>query len=134
MKYILDMKEFCQKVPHSDEKNYNERFYRYRIEDAYGTLVALVWFSQMVDSGNIYSVSVALKKEYLRDCFDIYITNGVENREFYPVRFEMSLKGERLTTENYHQYIYALAEGYTIAQTIMEIFKDEEHLRKHKEG
>ncbi len=132
MKYVLDMKDFCQKYPYRDEKDYNERFYRYCIVNEQGELFAIVWFAQQVDSGNIYSVSVSLKKEYLRDCFDIYIKNGDEgrdykNRSYYPERFEMSVSSERLTTDNFQQHIDALAEGYSIAHTIMEIFEDEEH-------
>lgn len=129
MKYVLDMKDFCTKSPHSDEKDYNERFYRYCIVNEQGDLFAIVWFAQMVDSGNIYTVSVALKKEYLRDRFDIYIKNNDKDRGYYPERFEISVSSERLTTDNFQQHIDALAEGYSIAHTVMEIFSDEEHLQ-----
>ena len=133
MKYVLDMKDFCRKSPHSDEKDYNERFYRYCIVNEQGDLFAIVWFAQQVSSGNIYSVSVAPKKEYLRDYFDIYIKNDNEDRGYYPEYFEISLSSARIQERDYRRYQEVIAIAYSIASTVMEIFKDEEHLQYRKE-
>lgn len=133
MKYIMDMKDFCSKSPDSDEKNYNEQFYRYRIVNAQDELLALVWFTQMLDSGNIYTACVALKTE-LRDSFDIYVRNEDKDRGYYPKRFELSVSSQRINSDNYRKYTYDLAEAYSIACTVMEIFKDPEHTQHRKES
>ena len=133
MKYVLDMKDFCTKYPHSDEKDYNEQFYRYLIMDEQGTVYAVVWFGQMVDSGNIYSVSVAIKDEELREYFEIYVKNEDSDRGYYPERFEMSLHTARITNDNYHCYQTCLAMGYSISNAIMEIFEDKEHTSKRRD-
>lgn len=133
MKYVLDMKDYCQKAPHSEEKNYNEQFYRYLITNEQGELFAVVWFSQMVDSGNIYSVSVSIREESLSEYFEIYIKNEDNDRGYYPERFEMAMHTARITAENYHHYQECVAVGYSIGNTIMEIFNDCEHTIKRKE-
>ena len=126
MKYVLDMKDYCQKAPHSEEKNYNERFYRYLIQDESNITYACVWFAQMVDSGNIYTVSVAIRDEALRDYFDIYIKNDNKDRGYYPEYFEISLSSARIQERDYRRYQEVIAIAYSIASTVMEIFKDEE--------
>ena len=54
MIYKLALKDYCTKV-NSDEKDFNERFYRYDIVDLEDNHYATVWFGQMVNSKNIFS-------------------------------------------------------------------------------
>ena len=129
MKYVLDMKDFCTKI-HSQEKDYNEQFYRYLIYDVDNVLYACVWFTQMLDSGNIYSVSVRIRDEVMEDYFDIYIKD--DNDSFYPQYFEISSSSARLKADNFNQYKSMLDRVYEIANTVMEIFKDEEHTSKRR--
>ena len=133
MKHVLDMKDFCQKAPHSEEKNYNELFYRYNIMDM-EQVVAVVWFAQMVDSGNIYTVSVAIKDEVVREICEIFVQCDLPNDIYYPSGYQMSLWSKRLNTDNFDDYKMALDAGYEIANTVMTIFSSPEHLNKYKEG
>lgn len=134
MKYVLDMKDFCTKGPHSDEKDYNERFYRYCIVNEQGDLFAIVWFAQMVDSGNIYTVSVAIKDEVVRDVCEIFVQCDLPRDTYYPSDFEMSLWSKRLNTQNFDDFKMALDAGYEIANTVMTIFSSSEHLNPYKEA
>lgn len=134
MKAILDMRDFCQKVPHSEEKNYNEMFYRYRIVNDQDKLLAFVWFTQMVDSGNIYTVSVSIKDEVVREICDIFVTCDLPRDTYYPSDFQMSLWSKRLNTQNFDDFKMALDAGYEIANTVMTIFSFPEHLNPYKEA
>ena len=133
MKYVLDMKDFCQKAPHSDEKNYNELFYRYNIMDM-EQVVAVVWFAQMVDSGNIYTVSVAIKDEVVSKVCQIFVDCDKPRDTYYPGDFEMLLWSNRLNTQNFDDFKMALDAGYEIANTVMTIFSSPEHLNPYKEA
>ena len=134
MKYVLDMKDWCKKFPHSDEPDYTERFYRYLINDESNTTYACVWFGQKVDNGNIYSVSVAIRDEALRDYFDIYVKMDDNDRGYYPEYFEISLSSARIQERDYRRYQEVIATAYSIASTVMEIFQQEEHLQYRKEN
>ena len=133
MKYVLDFKDFCQKAPHSDEKNYNEQFYRYNIMDE-EKVVAVVWFAQMVDSGNIYTVSVSIQDEVVREICEIFVQCDLPRDTYYPSNFQMSLWSKRLNTENFDDFKMALDAGYEIANTVMTIFSSPEHLNPYKEA
>ena len=81
MKYVLDLKDYVTKLD-SEEKDYNENFYRYYVLDCNDERVATVWFSQKEDSGNIYTISVRLlSKEF--DGFDIFVTDEGNEREIF---------------------------------------------------
>lgn len=134
MKFILDMKDYCQKSPHSEEKNYNELFYRYLITDYSGKEFAVVWFAQMVDSGNIYTVSVAIKDEVVREACEIFVQCDLPHDTYYPSDFQMSLWSKRLNTQNFEEFKAALDTGYEIANTVMTIFSSPEHLNRYKEA
>ena len=130
MKYVLDLKDFCTKI-NSEEKDYNEQFYRYLIYDVDNITYATVWFAQMVDSGDIYSVSVRIRDEVMEDYFDIYIKD--DNDSFYPEYFEISSSSARLKKENFNQYKDMLDKVYDVANTVMDIFKQEEHISKRRD-
>ena len=131
MKYVLDFKDYCTKV-NSDEKDYNESFYRYYIIDCNNERVASVWFSQMENSGNIYSVSVRLIN-HLDEKFDIHIS--YERDKYYPVKYEISMYQNRFCNdEELKNHIKNLQLVNLIAHTIMDIFKEEEHLNKYIKG
>ena len=130
MKFVLDIKDFCTKI-NSDEKDYNIQFYRYLIYDVDNVTYATVWFSQKLDSGNIYSVSVRLKDDDMDDYFDIYIKD--DNDSFYPEYFEISASSVRLTCDSFSQYKVMLDKVYDVANTVMQIFKQEEHTQYRSE-
>lgn len=133
MQAVLDFKDFCRKAPHSDERDYNEQFYRYNIMNE-GQVVAVVWFAQMVDSGNIYSVSVAIKDEVVREICEIFVQCDLPKDVYYPSNYQLSLWSKRLNTENFDDFKMALDAGYEIANTVMTIFSSPEHLNPYKEA
>lgn len=134
MKAVLDLKDFCQKAPNSEEKNYNEQFYRYNIVNNINEVVAVVWFAQMVDSGNIYTVSVSIKDEKLREEFEIFVTCDLPRDTYYPSKFQMGCWSKRLDTTNFYQYQEALNRGFVIGHTVMSIFDLPEHINPYKEA
>ena len=85
MIYKLVLKDYCSKVD-SDEKDFNERFYRYDIVDLEDKHYATVWFGQMVNSKNIYTVSVSLDMKY-NEKFNLYI--NCPSNEYYPKEYEV---------------------------------------------
>jgi len=133
MQVVLDLKDFCRKAPNSDERDYNEQFYRYNITDM-GEVVAVVWFAQMVDSGNIYSVSVAIKDEVVRDICEVFVRCGLSRDIYYPSDFHISLLSKRLNTQNFDDFKMALDAAYEIVNKVMTIFDSPEHLNPYKEA
>lgn len=131
MKYVLDLKDYVTKLD-SDEKDYNESFYRYYILDCDNERVATVWFSQMEDSGNIYSVSVKLLGAF-ESKFDLFITH--DNKSYYPNEYTViSYQDKFHNDEEIKSHIKNLQLVSLIAHTAMDIFKEEEHTQKYKKG
>lgn len=131
MKYVLDFKDYCTKVD-SDEKDYNESFYRYYILDCDNERVATIWFGQMEDSGNIYSVSIRLINHF-NEKFDIYISH--KRDDYYPTEYEVIAYQDRFhNDEEMKSHIKNLQLVNLIAHTAMDIFKEEEHTQKYTKG
>ena len=131
MKYVLDLKDYVIQL-NSNEKDYNENFYRYYILDCDNEKVATVWFSQMEDSGNIYSVSIRLSCEFEAK-FDLFITHN--NESYYPNEYTVISYQDRFhNDEEMKSHIKNLQLVNLIAHTAMDIFKEEEHIQKYKKG
>ena len=131
MKYVLDLKDYVTKLD-SEEKDYNENFYRYYILDCDNERVATVWFSQMEDSGNIYSVSIRLLGVF-ESKFDLFITHY--SKSYYPNEYTViSYQDKFHNDEEMKSHIKNLQLVNLIAHTAMDIFKEEEHTRKYREG
>lgn len=121
MIYKLSLKDYCTKV-NSDEKDFNERFYRYDIVDLEGNHKATVWFGQMVNSRNIYSVSVSLDMKY-NEKFDLYIICPED--AYYPKEYEVvSYQDRYYNYADVDEHCRLLKEVYEIGRTIMSIFAD----------
>ena len=131
MKYVLDLKDYVTKLD-SEEKDYNENFYRYYILDCNDERIATVWFSQKEDSGNIYSVSVRiLPKEF--EGFDIYVTDDAH--KYYPQGYEISIPHRKLSNDlDVKEYIKKLQLVNLIAHNVMDILREEEHTQKYTKG
>lgn len=131
MKYVLDLKDYVTKLD-SEEKDYNENFYRYYILDCNDERVATVWFSQKEDSGNIYTVYVRLLyKEF--EGFDIYVTDDAH--KYYPQGYEISIPHRKLTNDSdVKEYIKKLQLANLIAHNVMDILREEEHTQKYTKG
>ena len=130
MKYVLDLKDYVTKF-HSEQKDYNDVFYRYNILDCSDVQVATVWFSQKEDSGNIYTVSVRLSAEF--EGFDIYVTDDAH--KYYPQGYEISVPHKRLSTDSdMKEYIKKLQLVNLIAHNVMDILREEEHTQKYTKG
>ena len=131
MKYVLDLKDYVTKLD-SEEKDYNESFYRYYILDCDNERVATVWFSQMEDSGNIYSVSIRLLGTFEAK-FDLFITHNDESS--YPNEYTIiSYQARFHNDEEIKLHIKNLQLVNLIAHTAMDIFKEEEHKQKYLHG
>lgn len=131
MIYKLVLKDYCTKVD-SDEKDFNERFYRYDIVDLEGNRYATVWFGQMVNSKNIYTVSVSLDMKY-NEKFNLYIT--CPRDEYYPKEYEVvSYQDRYYNYADVDEHCKLLKEVYEIGRTIMSIFADadSEHRKETK--
>lgn len=131
MKYILDLKDYVTKL-NSEEKDYNETFYRYYILDCNDERVATVWFSQKEDSGNIYSVSVRILSEEFEG-FDIYFTDDAH--KYYPQGYEILTPRRNLSDDtDVKEYIKKLQLVNLIAHNVMDILREEEHTQKYTKG
>lgn len=131
MKYVLDLKDYVTKL-NSNEKDYNDSFYRYYILDCNDEKVATVWFSQKEDSGNIYSVSVRILSEEFNG-FDIYVTDDAH--KYYPQGYEISIPHRKLSDDSdVKEYIKKLQLVNLIAHNVMDILREEEHTHKYTKG
>ena len=131
MKYVLDLKDYVTKL-NSEEKDYNETFYRYYVLDCNDERVATVWFSQKEDSGNIYSVYVRILPEEFEE-FDIYVTDDAH--KYYPQGYEISIPHRKLSDDSeVKEYIKKLQLVNLIAHNIMDILREEEHTQKYTKG
>ena len=131
MKYVLDLKDYVTKLD-SEEKDYNESFYSYNIIDCDDKVVAKMWFAQMEDSGNIYSVSIRILPEEF-DGFDIYVTDDAH--KYYPQGYEISVPHRKLSDDSdVKEYIKKLQLVNLIAHNAMDILREEEHTQKYTKG
>lgn len=131
MRYVLDLKDYVTKL-HSEEKDYNENFYSYDIIDCNDKVVAKVWFAQMEDSGNIYSVSIRILPEEFEG-FDIYVTDDAH--KYYPQAYEISVPRRKLSNDlDVKEYIKKLQLVNLIAHNVMDILREEEHTQKYTKG
>ena len=131
MRYILDLKDYVTKLD-SNEKNYNESFYCYNIIDCDDKVVAKMWFAQMEDSGNIYSVSVRLLGAF-ESKFDLFITH--DSKSYYPNEYTViSYQDKFHNDEEMKSHIKNLQLVNLIAHTAMDILREEEHTQKYTKG
>lgn len=131
MKYVLDLKDYVTKL-NSNEKDYNDSFYRYHILDCNDEIIATVWFSQKEDSGNIYSVYIRILPEEFEG-FDIYVTDDAH--KYYPQAYEISIPHRKLSADSdVKEYIKKLQLVNLIAHNVMDILREEEHTQKYMKG
>lgn len=131
MKYVLDLKDYVTKF-NSNEKDYNDSFYRYYILDCNDEIIATVWFSQKEDSGNIYSVYVRIMPGEFEG-FDIYVTDDAH--KYYPQGYEISIPHRKLSNDlDVKEYIKKLQLVNLIAHNVMGILREEEHTQKYTKG
>ena len=101
--------------------NHNEMFYKYSYMNNF------VWFTQHIDSGNIYSVSVQLDPD-LTKYFKCW-TNTSEP-DYYPnnesVRFEI-MSNELLKPDSFDQLVCYVEFAKELRESIVEIFNLPEH-------
>lgn len=106
----------------------NDVFYRYNIDGN------LVWFSQVQDRGNIYSVSVRLT-ENLNEYFDVWVSRN-NDMPFYPNDITIEIKRTKIKTEDVGRVVANIHYVNNLCDMIMSIFKMEEHYglwyEKHK--
>lgn len=117
MNIELETKQFMERW--TGEIDNNEVFYRYNIDGN------LVWFTQMQDSGNIYSVSVKLN-----DSPDKYFKVWVkcdDNKIFYPNDIEIEMKHSYIKPEDIGRVISDMHYIDNLCNMIMMIFKLYEH-------
>lgn len=131
MKYVLDLKDYVTKL-NSNEKDYNENFYRYNILDCNDDIIAVMWFTQMENSGNIYSVYIRIFPEEFEG-FDIYVTDDAH--KYYPQGYEISVPHKRLSTDSdMKEFIKQVQLVNLIAHNVMDILREEEHTQKYTKG
>lgn len=124
MIYKLSLKDYCRKV-NSDEKDYTEQFYCYLIIDDDDNEVGKCWFSQKVDSKNIYSVSVSLSEKF-DDNYHIYV--HCDDVSYFPVYFKLEVdRRTYLNRDDIGEHKKCIEEVWDIGKTIMTIFLQEEH-------
>ena len=125
MKYILDIKDYVTKLD-SDVKDTNETFYSYNIIDDNDNIVATVWFTQMVYSGNIYSVSCKLMSDELKD-FNLYF-NVPMNGPYRPFNWYFKTPNKDIDEISFYEMVEGMEMIREIARCVMTIFGDAEHL------
>lgn len=126
MKYVLDLKDYVTRLD-SDLKDINECFYRYNITDDADNIIATVWFTQMQDSGNIYTVSCRLLSHKLED-FNLYF-NIPMNGPYMPANWYFRPPNIGINENNFYGYTTAIEMTRNVAQCVMSIFSNEEHTR-----
>lgn len=126
MKYILDMRDYVTRLD-SDLKDTNECFYRYNIIDELNNVLATVWFTQMEDTGNIYSVCCRLESEKLKE-FGLSINVPIDG-PYRPNNYDIRIKNIYVNEENFYKIQTGLEMTRNIAHCIMNIFGNEEHIR-----
>ena len=126
MKYILDLKDYVTRLD-SDLKDMNECFYRYNIVDDMGNVLAVVWFTQMEDTGNIYSVACRLESNKLED-FGLFINVPIDG-PYRPNNYDIRIKNTYVNETNFYKIQTGLEMTRNIAHCVMSIFGNEEHIR-----
>lgn len=126
MKYVLDLKDYCTRLD-SDLKDMNECFYRYNIVDDADNVLAVVWFTQMEDTGNIYSVCCRLESEKLKN-FGLFISVPLDG-PYRPSNYEIRIKEPYVNEENFYRMHTGLEMARNVARCVMSIFGNEEHIR-----
>jgi hypothetical protein len=117
MNIELEMKDFVTEW--NSEINKNEIFYRYNIDGN------LVWFSQMQDSGNIYSVSVRLNKN-LTKYFEVWVRCD-DDILFYPNDITIEINHAYIKQEDVDRIVSDIHYIDRLCDMIMSIFKMKEH-------
>lgn len=102
----------------------SEIFYRYGINDTHK-----LWFTQMQDSGNIYSVSISAKQG-LVDEFEYY-ASGATNDDFYPNRFVLRGPSRNMTVEETGRFITELQNAQTMLLGVQRFFETGVHALKY---
>ncbi len=114
MKAVLELKK---------ERGKDSIFYRYNID---GTLV---WFEQYYN-GHIYFVSVRPSDEI--EDVEFYVNDGSSHDIYYPEWVEINIHHERLTVDQIDGYIIGLQYAKRVAEAIMNIFDNGEHMELYE--
>ena len=132
MKYSLALKAPVKTM--SGEVDHNEMFHLYNItDDNFDQVLATVAFTQLQDTGNIYSARVRLSSAEVRDKATIFINEDVEGG--YPASYYVALSSTRLLPNEINSYVETLSLLSQIAECAMSVFEQEEHHSKYyKEG
>ena len=117
MEIVLETKQFV--IDLDGKPDENDVFYRYNIDGN------LVWFSQVQDIGNIYSVSVGLT-DNLYKYYDVWVKCD-SDRLFYPNDITIEIKREKIKTEDIDRVVSNLHYVDKLCDAIMSIFKTKEH-------
>lgn len=128
LKCVLDLSEFV--TDSKGNKLTNELFFRYHIVNDQDEVLAKVWFAQMMDTGNVYSVSILLSKE-LDENFSVYIES--DSDDYYPQRFQLCPYSARLYTHNFTRYKENLETAFEIGNEVMNLFNSGIHYEKYME-
>jgi hypothetical protein len=102
----------------------SEIFYRYGINDTHK-----VWFTQMQDSGNIYSVSISAKQG-VTDEFEYY-ASGQHTDDYYPNRFVLRGPSRNMTVEDTGLFIEDMKRAQNILHGIQRFFETGVHALKY---
>ena len=102
----------------------SEIFYRYGINDTHK-----LWFTQMQDSGNIYSVSISAKQG-ICDEFEYY-ASGAHTDDFYPNRFVLRGPSRNMTIEETGAFIEDMRRAQTILHGVQKFFETGVHALKY---
>ena len=131
MKYSLALKAPVK--TESGEVNHNELFHQYIIcDDEFNEILATVAFTQLQDTGNVYSPRVRLSSAEMRNAASIFINEDVEGG--YPASYYVALSSTRLLPNEITSYVEMLNLLSEIAECAMSVFELEEHRSKYYKG
>lgn len=103
----------------------NEMFYRYLVGDF------VLWFSQDMDGGNIFSVGLREQGKELED-FEINVYCKEEGREekhvgYYPNEFQVRPRSYPMTTQDAYEFMVKMRKACRILDTVEEFFATSKH-------
>lgn len=90
-------------------------FYSYDIGDTHH-----MWFTQELNSGNIYSVSIVRNQRDFREV-NIYSRN-VDNYTYFPTRFTASIPGNECDVNDMPAWIALLSEAQDVMKAVTDFF------------
>lgn len=118
LKVVLEIEK---EAPKESTYDYNGMFYRYAVGDF------KLWFSQDIETGNIYSVGFKENGDVLKD-FDLHIYADEDKQGgYYPNVFQIRPRSYPMTTGDAWEFMVKMKQACRLLDAVEEFFANSKH-------